>query len=703
MAISASVNGSIAWQASAVHYTDAAAADLNVPSGDVGIASFAWQNNNFQAPATITDSGGNVWTRRINGTSPLTSSGFNIKVAVYTSPIFPAGDATWNMAMVDASGSNYSLDNITASVQFFSGFPAGSAAIDVAAWTGAIPSSAFTTTTAAELVAYVAHGYGSDITPDTGYTEGIDSTRLAIHWKEVSAIQTAATVTPGNCSAVGVITLTAASAGPVITGPSGSATGPTHATVSCSTDTSGVDLYHLILPAATAAPADAAALIANGSAVAHTVSATGAQSYNLTGLTTNTAVKVHFAQAGSNVASSASFTPNTLASSGTLSAQTGTAGGGITWAGVTPQSQLTNTGNGSGSWSIVSSAGFTVAPSINATTGVPSGGTLAAAGSYAPQIRYTDSSTVPAAQTITHTLSLTVSSGGGGDTTAPSITSTGTGGTNGPFSATVAENSTATFITFTSDEALASVTKAGTNGASYTLAGTGLTRTLARTSGFDYEAWVLAGSVPEVVTLAFADAAANVRNVTVNISPTNVNELPSAPTIGTATAGDQTVSIAFTAPVNTGKPTITGYTATLSPGGITKTGASSPIVFGAGDGVVNDTAYTGVVKATNSEGIGPDSSASNSVTPTAGAPTGATINSQPLANNNNVLLPDTLLLWVGVRDFLTGDPVALHTSITTDSSAQFSLYDAALNVAGRYLVDWVTEDFQHGRAEAVGE
>lgn len=391
-------------------------------------------------------------------------------------------------------------------------------------------------------------------------------------------------------------------------------------------------------------------------------------------------------------------TASALSFSGTIGTQTVTSGDVVD---IDLSSYWSGTGFGSLAYSSIGASIAGTGLSINSSGRLV--GTAGAATSISGvQFRKADSGS-PVSQADSNAFTLTITSGGGGDTTAPSITSTGTGGTNGPFSATVAENSTATFITFTSDEALASVTKAGTNGASYTLAGTGLTRTLARTSGFDYEAWVLAGSVPEVVTLAFADAAANVRNVTVNISPTNVNELPSAPTIGTATAGDQTVSIAFTAPVNTGKPTITGYTATLSPGGITKTGASSPIVFGAGDGVVNDTAYTGVVKATNSEGIGPDSSASNSVTPTAGAPTGATINSQPLANNNNVLLPDTLLLWVGVRDFLTGDPVALHTSITTDSSAQFSLYDAALNVAGRYLVDWVTEDFQHGRAEAVGE
>lgn len=202
---------------------------------------------------------------------------------------------------------------------------------------------------------------------------------------------------------------TAASA-PVITGPSRTPTGPTQATIACSTDTSGVNLYHLILPAATAAPANAAALIADIAAVSHTVSATGAQSYNITGLTTNTAVKVHFAQAGSNVSSSASFTPNTLAIAGTaLSAQSGTAGGALTWSGATPESLITNTGNGAPgtAWSILSGAGASGC-TVNASTGILLAATLGTAGSYTITLQRVDASTVPSAQTVTKTVGLTI-------------------------------------------------------------------------------------------------------------------------------------------------------------------------------------------------------------------------------------------------------------------------------------------------------
>lgn len=201
-----------------------------------------------------------------------------------------------------------------------------------------------------------------------------------------------------------------AGGGPVITGPSGTPTGPTQATIACSTDTSGVNLYHLILPAATAAPANAAALIADIAAVSHTVSATGAQSYNITGLTTNTAVKVHFAQTGSNVSSSASFTPNTLAIAGTaLSAQSGTAGGALTWSGATPESLITNTGNGTPgtAWSILSGAGASGC-TVNASTGILVAATLGTADSYTITLQRTDASTVPGAQTVTKTVGLTI-------------------------------------------------------------------------------------------------------------------------------------------------------------------------------------------------------------------------------------------------------------------------------------------------------
>lgn len=89
---------------------------------------------------------------------------------------------------------------------------------------------------------------------------------------------------------------------------------------------------------------------------------------------------------------------------------------------------------------------------------------------------------------------------------------------------------------------------------------------------------------------------------------------PDAPTVGTATAGDGQVSVAFTPPANNGGSAITGYTVTSSPAGVTGTGASSPIVVA---GLTNGTAYTFTVTATNAVGTSVASGASNAATPMA--------------------------------------------------------------------------------------
>ena len=88
--------------------------------------------------------------------------------------------------------------------------------------------------------------------------------------------------------------------------------------------------------------------------------------------------------------------------------------------------------------------------------------------------------------------------------------------------------------------------------------------------------------------------------------------VPSAPGIGTATPGNARAIVAFTAPSNNGGAAITSYTVTSSPGGITATGTSSPIII---TGLTGGTPYTFTVTATNSAGIGAASVASTSVTP----------------------------------------------------------------------------------------
>lgn len=89
-------------------------------------------------------------------------------------------------------------------------------------------------------------------------------------------------------------------------------------------------------------------------------------------------------------------------------------------------------------------------------------------------------------------------------------------------------------------------------------------------------------------------------------------KVANAPTIGTATGGDTSASVAFTAPTNTGGAAITQYYAVSNPGRITGNAASSPVTV---SGLTNGTSYTFTVWALNSYGPSPYSAASGSVTP----------------------------------------------------------------------------------------
>ena len=91
---------------------------------------------------------------------------------------------------------------------------------------------------------------------------------------------------------------------------------------------------------------------------------------------------------------------------------------------------------------------------------------------------------------------------------------------------------------------------------------------------------------------------------------------------------------------------------------------------------------------------------SGSVAFTIALASGGTITSKPLANNSDVLLVNTALTWVAVRNFVTGLSVgAVRTGLSTNASAVFTFSDPALSVGGHYMVEWVTATGQHGRAD----
>ena len=89
--------------------------------------------------------------------------------------------------------------------------------------------------------------------------------------------------------------------------------------------------------------------------------------------------------------------------------------------------------------------------------------------------------------------------------------------------------------------------------------------------------------------------------------------IPGAPTILSATAGVESVTVVFDPPTFNGGLPITSYTVTASPGGTTASSASTSIVV---SGLTAGQSYTFTVTATNAIGTGPSSNPSSSATPT---------------------------------------------------------------------------------------
>lgn len=113
-------------------------------------------------------------------------------------------------------------------------------------------------------------------------------------------------------------------------------------------------------------------------------------------------------------------------------------------------------------------------------------------------------------------------------------------------------------------------------------------------------------------------SATSVASNSITPSESVAPAVASAPVIGLAAAGDARVTVNFTAPTTDGGSSITSYTVTSFPSGITASGTTSPITIA---GLVNDVAYTFTVTARNAIGVSAPSAASNSVTPTAATPT----------------------------------------------------------------------------------
>jgi RHS repeat-associated protein len=91
--------------------------------------------------------------------------------------------------------------------------------------------------------------------------------------------------------------------------------------------------------------------------------------------------------------------------------------------------------------------------------------------------------------------------------------------------------------------------------------------------------------------------------------------LPNAPVNVVAVTGNTQATVTFVAPANNGGAAITGYTVNSVPSDGTDSNAGSPSLTHVVTGLINGTAYTFTVAATNVNGTSLDSIASNSVTP----------------------------------------------------------------------------------------
>lgn len=154
------------------------------------------------------------------------------------------------------------------------------------------------------------------------------------------------------------------------------------------------------------------------------------------------------------------------------------------------------------------------------------------------------------------------------------------------------------------------------------------------------------------------------RSIELSATPATV---PGASTLDTATAGDTSVALAWTAPATDGGSPITGYVATASPGGATCSVTSTGCTIA---GLTNGTAYSFTVRARNQVGTG---SASNTLTATPrvpGDPPSAPLN---VATSPN--LPEGILVsWAA--------PVSSGTSPIT----AYRIYRGTVSGAATYLV-----------------
>ena len=185
--------------------------------------------------------------------------------------------------------------------------------------------------------------------------------------------------------------------------------------------------------------------------------------------------------------------------------------------------------------------------------------------------------------------------------------------------------------------------------------------------------------------------------------------VPGAPSGVTATAGNQSAAVSWSAPANGGSP-ITSYTVTPYLAGVAQTATqvsgSPPATTANVTGLTNGSAYTFTVSATNAVGTGSASAPSQSVTPTAAAtPTfvqqasahGSSLASISATMPANVTTGNRLV--VEVADWSSGHATA--ASVTDSAGDTFTEVTTATASDGTQLSVWTAPITQSGGTKPV--
>ena len=208
----------------------------------------------------------------------------------------------------------------------------------------------------------------------------------------------------------------------------------------------------------------------------------------------------------------------------------------------------------------------------------------------------------------------------------------------------------------------------------------------------------------------FTVSATNATGASPASTPSNAvtpNTLPSAPTGVTATAGNGSATVSWTAPSDNGGSALTKYTVTPYIGSSAQTpvtvNGNPPATSTTVNGLTNGTSYTFTVSATNATGTGPASTSSNAVTPTAstvpGAPTGVTATAgngsasvswtAPSNNGGSALTKYTVTPYIGSSAqtpvTVNGNPPATSTTVnglTNGTSYTFTVSATNANGTG---------------------